>query len=102
MMTRRLAMIYTVQSATEFCKLESVYVAPGGVLDAVRARCGYRGCFVDPFSQFRGNCAHFDGPRHPQSACVPHFCFCNVFLRPRKLPTPVAHFCPVLYPKRAV
>ena len=23
-------------------------------------------------------------------------------LRPRKLPTPVAHFCPVLYPKRAV
>ena len=24
------------------------------------------------------------------------------YLRPRKLPTPVAHFCPVLYPKRAV
>ena len=23
-------------------------------------------------------------------------------LRPRKLPTPAAHFCPVLYPKRAV
>ena len=23
-------------------------------------------------------------------------------LRPRKLPTPVSHFCPVVYPKRAV
>ena len=43
----------------------------GGVSDAVRVRCGYWGCSVDPFSQFRGNCAHFGGPSHPQSACVP-------------------------------
>ena len=44
-----------------------------------QTRCGYWGCSVDPFSQFRGNCAHFGGPSHPQSACVPCFCFCNVF-----------------------
>ena len=54
-------------------------VVLGGVSDAVRAWCGYWGCSIDPFSQFRGNCTHFGGLRHPQSACVPCFCFCNVF-----------------------
>ena len=51
----------------------------------MRARCRYWGCSVDPFSQFRGNCAHFGEPSHPQSACVPCFCFCNVFCHVRLL-----------------
>ena len=61
------------------CRIHHIFALMGGVSDAVRARCGYWGCSVDPFSQFRGNCAQFGGPRHPQSACVPCFSFCNVF-----------------------
>ena len=55
---------------------------------AVCAWCGYWGCSVDPFSQFRGNYAHFGGPRHSQSACVPCFLLlqcllsCSLVCRP--------------------